>query len=121
VLAVVTASVIGTVFPLLVVLFTVASRGWVAVSILCAAAAMFGNLLLQPERTLWVTRSYGPLLLLAVALVLGMWARSRRRLVVPLAEQVDHLRWSASCAPSAPRWRNVPGSPPRCTTCWRTA
>ena len=92
VLAVVAASVVGTVFPLLVVLFTFASRGWALLSVLCAAAAMVGNLLLQPERTLWVTRSYGPLLLPAVVLVLGMWTAGRRRLVATLAEQVDHLR-----------------------------
>lgn len=92
VLAVVTAAVLGTAFPLLVVLFTLASRGSIAVGVLCAAAAMVGNLLLQPERSLWVTRSYGPVLLLVVVLVLGMWAGSRRRLVATLAEQVDHLR-----------------------------
>ncbi|TPQ21423.1 sensor histidine kinase [Streptomyces sporangiiformans] len=90
--SVVTAAAFGTVWPLLVVLFHLAQRGRGGVGALCAAAALAGSLVIQPAASLWTTRTYGPLLLPAVVLLLGLWAGSRRRLVVSLDEQVQHLR-----------------------------
>jgi signal transduction histidine kinase len=91
VLAVSTAAVLGIPFPLLVVIFTLASRGRLAASVLSGVAAMAGNWVLEPEHHLWEVRLSGPVLPLAVALATGMWADSRRRLVATLAEQVDQL------------------------------
>jgi signal transduction histidine kinase len=85
------AALLGTVLPLVVVLFSFAARGWLVAATVCASAAMAGNLL-QTQQTLWGTRLYGPLLLLIAVMALGSWVGSRRRLVVSLAAQVDHLR-----------------------------
>ncbi|WP_234439856.1 sensor histidine kinase [Streptomyces bicolor] len=89
---VVVAATFGTVWPLLVVLFQLAQRGRGGVAALCAAAAMGASLIVQPAHSLWATRNYGPLLLPAAVIVLGLWTGSRRRLVVSLGEQVRHLR-----------------------------
>lgn len=86
------AAAVGAVLPLVVVVFSFAARERVAAALAWAGAAMVGNLLLQPQHTLWQTRSYGPLLLLVAVVALGMWAGGRRRLVASLAEQVEHLR-----------------------------
>ncbi|WP_243788707.1 sensor histidine kinase [Saccharopolyspora gloriosae] len=86
------AAVLGTVLPLVVMLYSFANRGRLWAAVACASAAMVGNLLLQPQHTLWGTRVYGPVLLLVAVLALGMWAGSRRRLVASLAEQVAQLR-----------------------------
>lgn len=89
--AVLVAAVLGTVLPLLVVLYSCAKRGRLVVAAVCAVAAMGGNLL-QPQHSLWGTRVYGPLLLLVAVVALGMWAGGHRRLVASLAAQVDQLR-----------------------------
>jgi signal transduction histidine kinase len=80
-----TAAALGTVLPLLVMLFHLTARGWVVGAALCWGAAMGGNLLLQPDRELWSMRLFGPLSLPLLAVVLGLWARSRQR----LAESVE--------------------------------
>jgi signal transduction histidine kinase len=85
--AVAAAAVLGSLLPLLVMLFYLATRGSVVVAVLCWCAAMVGNLAFQPEHSLWGTRSYGPVALLTLAIVLGLWVRSRRRLAESLAEQ----------------------------------
>ncbi|WP_244204193.1 sensor histidine kinase [Streptomyces africanus] len=90
--SVVVAAAFGTVWPLLVVLFHLAQRGRGGVGALCAVAAMAASLVIQPAHSLWAPRTYGPLLLPAVVLVLGLWAGSRRRLVISLDEQVRQLR-----------------------------
>lgn len=82
----------GLVFPLLVVLFHLTGRGRVTVAAGCAVLALVANRLVQPPLSLWATRSYGPVLLLVLAIALGLWAGSRRRLLATLASQVEHLR-----------------------------
>lgn len=82
----------GLVFPLLVVLFHLTGRGRVTVAAGCAVLALMANRLVQPPLSLWATRSYGPVLLLVLAIALGLWAGSRRRLLATLATQVEHLR-----------------------------
>ncbi|MFI7102277.1 sensor histidine kinase [Streptomyces sp. NPDC050161] len=78
--------------PLLVVLFHLASRNRAGEAAGAVLGALLVNVLVQPELSLWATRSYGPGLLLVLAIVLGLWAGSRRRLVEALAAQVTHLR-----------------------------
>ncbi|WP_435975670.1 sensor histidine kinase [Streptomyces sp. Qhu_M48] len=82
----------GPVLPLLVALFHLASRGRTWLAVTGAAIALITNALAQPALSLLATRSYGPALLLALAVALGMWAGSRRRLVEALAAQIEHLR-----------------------------
>ncbi|MEU3751153.1 histidine kinase [Streptomyces olivoreticuli] len=90
--AVAGAVALGSDYPLLVVVFQLASRGQLAPGAVCVATAMAGSAIVHPQQNLWVTRSYGPLAVLLFALVLGLWAGGRRRLVASLAEQVEHLR-----------------------------
>lgn len=82
----------GPVLPLLVALFHLASRGRTWLAVTGAGIALITNALVQPALSLLATRSYGPALLLALAVVLGLWAGGRRRLVEALAGQVEHLR-----------------------------
>ncbi|MFF3223243.1 response regulator [Nocardia suismassiliense] len=49
-------------------------------------------MLIHPTLDLWQPRGFGPALLLALIVALGMWVRSRRRLIDALARQVEHLR-----------------------------
>ncbi|WP_395571930.1 sensor histidine kinase [Streptomyces sp. BK79] len=82
----------GTVLPLLVALFHLASRGRTWLAVTGAGIALVVNALVHPALSLLAPRSYGPALLLALAVTLGLWAGSRRRLVEALAGQVEHLR-----------------------------
>ncbi|MFG3142391.1 sensor histidine kinase [Streptomyces sp. NPDC048211] len=82
----------GPVLPLLVALFHLASRGRTWLAVAGAAVALITNALVDPALSLLTPRSYGPALLLALAVTLGLWAGSRRRLVGALAGQVEHLR-----------------------------
>ncbi|MCX2734265.1 histidine kinase [Saccharopolyspora sp. NFXS83] len=91
-LATALAAALGAVLPLVVVLFSFASRGRLVAAASCATAAMVGNLLVQPQQSLWSTRSYGPVLLLVSVVALGMWASSRRRLLTSMTAQVEQLR-----------------------------
>ncbi|MFH8788285.1 sensor histidine kinase [Streptomyces roseoverticillatus] len=86
------AAGLGSLFPLLIVVFHLASRGRLVLGAASAAAAMAAGAFTHPQQSLWATRSYGPLAVLLVALAFGLWADSRRRLVSSLAGQVDHLR-----------------------------
>ncbi|MFC5724846.1 sensor histidine kinase [Streptomyces gamaensis] len=92
VLATAGAVALGSMLPLLLVLFRLASLGRLVLGAVCVGAAMVGSALVPAQQDLWATRSYGPLLVLLLALALGLWSGSRRRLVASLAEQVDHLR-----------------------------
>jgi len=82
----------GLVFPLLVVLFHLTGRGRLKVAAGCAVLALVANRLVHPPLSLWATRSYGPVLLLVLAIALGLWAANRRRLLATVATQVDQLR-----------------------------
>ncbi|MCZ1008371.1 sensor histidine kinase [Streptomyces lydicus] len=96
VLAVVSTTVgavlLGSFFPLLVVVFHRASRGRFVFEGLCVVAAMVGSSLAHPGNSLWLTRKYGPLAVLLLAVVIGLWAGNRRRHVAALAEQVNRLQ-----------------------------
>ncbi|MEU5212197.1 histidine kinase [Streptomyces sp. NPDC020742] len=86
------AVLLGLFFPLLVVFFHSAARGRFAFEGLCVVVAMIGSSLAHPGSSLWTTRTYGPLLVLLTAVVIGLWTGNRRRHVAALAEQVDRLR-----------------------------
>ncbi|WP_241777853.1 histidine kinase [Streptomyces sp. CT34] len=86
------AVLLGSVFPLLVVLFHLASRGRFVFEGLCVVVAMVGSSLAHPGNSLWMTRKYGPLMVLLLAVVIGLWTGNRRRHVASLAEQVNRLR-----------------------------
>ncbi|AJT70126.3 hypothetical protein T261_8534 [Streptomyces lydicus] len=86
------AVLLGSVFPLLVVLFYRASRGRFAFEGLCVVVAMIGSSLAHPGNSLWMTRKYGPLVVLLLAVVIGLWTGNRRRHIASLAEQVNRLR-----------------------------
>ncbi|MFJ9615958.1 sensor histidine kinase [Streptomyces noursei] len=77
---------------LLVALFDLAAqrRAWVAVG--CSVAALGVNFVRTPEFSLWNPQQYGGTLFLLLAVVGGLWAGHRRRLVRALNTQVEHLR-----------------------------
>ncbi|WP_018541565.1 MULTISPECIES: histidine kinase [unclassified Streptomyces] len=86
------ALLLGLFFPLLVVFFYRVSRGRFAFEGLCVVVAMVGSSLAHPGNSLWMTRKYGPLMVLLLAVVIGLWTGNRRRHVASLAEQVNRLR-----------------------------
>ncbi|REE96531.1 sensor histidine kinase [Thermomonospora umbrina] len=89
--AVVAAAALGAALPLVVVLFHLASANRVAVCATAAVVVVVGNLFVDPAYSLWAPRDPGPVLLLVLPLALGMWAGSRRRLVVAMTEQIARL------------------------------
>ncbi|QZL07101.1 two-component sensor histidine kinase [Streptomyces sp. BHT-5-2] len=86
------ALLLGLFFPLLVVFFYRVAQGRFVFEGLCVVAAMVGSSLAHPGSSLWMTRKYGPLMVLLVALIIGLWTGNRRRHVASLAEQVNRLR-----------------------------
>ncbi|MEW2050984.1 histidine kinase [Streptomyces sp. NPDC005476] len=98
------AVVLGSVFPLLVSLYHFASRGrlravWVCLGIAAGAglpwlalAAALGRPLSWGRLSTWTGSGVGNAVLVALALALGMWVGSRRRLLGALREQVEQLR-----------------------------
>nr|WP_052477657.1 histidine kinase [Kibdelosporangium sp. MJ126-NF4]CEL13148.1 two-component sensor kinase [Kibdelosporangium sp. MJ126-NF4]CTQ98836.1 two-component sensor kinase [Kibdelosporangium sp. MJ126-NF4] len=90
--AVVAAAALGAVLALVVMLFHLASANRVVACVIAAAVAVVGNLFVGPAYSLWAPREPGPVLLLVLPLALGMWAGSRRRLVVVMADQIARLR-----------------------------
>ncbi|WP_422804664.1 histidine kinase [Streptomyces noursei] len=76
---------------LLVALFDLAAqrRTWVAVG--CSVTALGVNFVRSPEFSLWNPQQYGGTLFLLLAVVGGLWAGHRRRLVRALNAQVEHL------------------------------
>ncbi|MFE0062420.1 sensor histidine kinase [Streptomyces sp. NPDC059003] len=82
----------GPVSPLLVALFQLSARGRTGLAVAGAGVALAVNAWARPAVDLWALRSYGPLSLLALAVALGLWAGSRRRLVDALAARVESLR-----------------------------
>ncbi|GGT67758.1 histidine kinase [Streptomyces atratus] len=95
---------LGSVFPLLVMLYHFASRGrlravWVCLGIALAAglpwlaaALVLGRPLSGGRLSTWTGAGVGNAVLVALALALGMWAGSRRRLLGALTDQVEQLR-----------------------------
>ncbi|MFE3824826.1 sensor histidine kinase [Streptomyces sp. NPDC059092] len=98
------AVVLGSVFPLLVTLYHFASRGrlravWVCLGIACGAglpwlalAPALGRPLSWERLSTWTGSGVGNAVLVALALALGMWAGSRRKLLGALRDQVEQLR-----------------------------
>nr|WP_030740224.1 histidine kinase [Streptomyces sp. NRRL F-5135] len=65
----------------------------VRVALGCAVAALGGNLLGHPTTSLWGADRYASTLFLpALAIAVGLWLGSRRRLLHALTAQVGHLR-----------------------------
>ncbi|MER5851915.1 histidine kinase [Streptomyces sp. NPDC002012] len=95
---------LGSVFPLLVMLYHFASRGrlravWVCLGIALAAglpwlavALALGRPVSGGRLNTWTGAGVGNAVLVALALALGMWAGSRRRLLGALTDQVEQLR-----------------------------
>lgn len=77
---------------LLVVLFDLAARRRVAAAAVCCAVVLAANTVTPPAVSLWRPQLYGSSLFLILAVIMGLWMGSRRRLVQALHEQVDHLR-----------------------------
>ncbi|MFI6867699.1 sensor histidine kinase [Nocardia sp. NPDC050406] len=77
---------------LLLALFDLAARRRIAAAVVCAALAQIINLWIHPTMSLWTPQQYGSSLFLVLAVVCGMWAGNRRRLVGALNAQVEHLR-----------------------------
>ncbi|MGW3494776.1 sensor histidine kinase [Streptomyces sp. NPDC001020] len=98
------AVVLGSVFPLLVTLYHFASRGrlravWVCLGIASCAglpwlalAFALGRPLSWGRLSTWTGSGVGNAVLVALALALGMWAGSRRKLLGALRDQVEQLQ-----------------------------
>ncbi|MEU5594568.1 histidine kinase [Streptomyces sp. NPDC020298] len=80
--------------PLLVVaLFDLAVDGRARAAVGCGVAALAANVLGYPATALWTPDRYASALFLPpLAVILGLWLGSRRRLVQALASDVEHLR-----------------------------
>ncbi|MFF3847141.1 sensor histidine kinase [Streptomyces sp. NPDC002328] len=91
--------------PLLVVaLFDLAVDRRARAALVCAVAALGANLLSYPATALWTAQTYASTLLLPLlAVVLGLWLGSRRRLVEALASDVEHLRIESKLREEAAR------------------
>lgn len=91
--------------PLLAVaLFDLAVARRARVAVGCAVAALGANLLSYRATSLWTGQSYASTLLLPVlAVLLGLWLGSRRRLVQALAADVEHLRIESQLREEAAR------------------
>lgn len=103
---VITASIAGswgTMLPLLVALFHLAARGKIKESVACTVGALGLSALIMPPINLGTPRAYGPTLLFGLAVALGLWANSRRRLTNALAKQVEHLRSERELGETAAR------------------
>ncbi|MFC9680141.1 sensor histidine kinase [Streptomyces sp. NPDC056948] len=77
---------------LLVALFDLSAHRRARVAVGCAAAALSANLLIPPAISLWTPQQYGSTLFVLLALVGGLWAGNRRRLLEALGDQIEHLR-----------------------------
>ncbi|MDX2540438.1 sensor histidine kinase [Streptomyces sp. WI04-05B] len=95
---------LGSLLPLLVTLYHFASRGrlravWVCLGVAAGAGLPWLAVALASDRPLswvrlqtWAGSGVGNAVLVALALALGMWAGSRRRLLGALRDQVEQLR-----------------------------
>ncbi|TDC10605.1 two-component sensor histidine kinase [Streptomyces sp. 8K308] len=101
--AVVVAGGWGMILPLLLVTFHLTSHGRVRLALSTGGVALGLNVLVQPSLNLWTPRTYGPCSLFIVALALGLWAGSSRRLADALARQVEHLHRERELRESAAR------------------
>ncbi|MER6961712.1 histidine kinase [Streptomyces sp. NPDC000618] len=89
---------------LAVVLYDLAVDRRARIAVGCAVAALGANLLGYRPTSLWTGQSYASTLLLPVlAVLVGLWLGSRRRLVQALAADVEHLRVEARLREDAAR------------------
>ncbi|WP_241562024.1 sensor histidine kinase [Streptomyces hoynatensis] len=102
-LAVAAGGCFGAMLPLLLVSFHLTALGKVKIAASSTALALGVNALVQPPLSLWAPRTYGPCGLLIVALALGLWASSSRRLADALARQMEHLHRERELRESAAR------------------
>ncbi|MFE2032272.1 sensor histidine kinase [Streptomyces scopuliridis] len=98
------SAVLGALLPLLVTLYHFSSRGrlrevWVYLGIALTAglpwlavALTRGQPLSGGRLSNWTSASFGNSVLIGLALALGMWLGSRRRLLEALTDQVEQLR-----------------------------
>ncbi|RYJ21208.1 two-component system sensor kinase [Streptomyces sp. L-9-10] len=98
------SAVLGALLPLLVTLYHLSSRGrlrevWVCLGIVLTAglpwlavALTRGEPLTGGRLSNWTNTSFGNSVLIGLALALGMWLGSRRRLLEALTDQVEQLR-----------------------------
>ncbi|MEV6418263.1 histidine kinase [Streptomyces sp. NPDC051662] len=98
------SAALGALLPLLVTLYHFSSRGrlrevWVYLGILLTAglpwlavALTRGQPLSGGRLSNWTNASFGNSVLIGLALALGMWLGSRRRLLEALTDQVEQLR-----------------------------
>ena len=91
--------------PLLcVVMFDLAAARRLRVAAGCAAVALGVNLLGYPTTRVWADQRYvSALFVLLLAVVLGLWLGSRRRLLLALAADVEHLSVEAQLREDAAR------------------
>ncbi|MER7690790.1 histidine kinase [Streptomyces sp. NPDC097610] len=91
--------------PLLVItLFDLAVNRRARAAVGCAVAALGANLLSYRATSLWTGQSYASTLLLPLlAVVVGLWLGSRRRLLEVLAADVEHLRIESTLREEAAR------------------
>ncbi|MGW7292527.1 sensor histidine kinase [Streptomyces xiamenensis] len=85
------AGLFGAMLPMLLMAFHLTATRRARVAGAAIAGAMTLNLLVQPPLSLWTPRAYGPGALFIVAMVLGLWAASSRRLADALSERIGHL------------------------------
>lgn len=90
--AVAALALVGVLAPVTVALFHLAGRGRVREALGAAAVGYALNVVVAPPLSVLDLRVFGPSLLFFLAIALGSWVRSRRRLEAALAEQVDRLR-----------------------------
>ncbi|MCO7221160.1 sensor histidine kinase [Klenkia sp. PcliD-1-E] len=90
--AVAALALVGVLAPVAVALFHLAGRGLVREALGAAAVGYALNVVVAPPLSVLDLRVFGPSLLFVLAIALGSWVRSRRRLEEALAEQVDRLR-----------------------------
>ncbi|MFD9187283.1 sensor histidine kinase [Streptomyces phaeochromogenes] len=89
---------------LAVALYDLAVDRRARVAVACAVAALGANLLGYRATSLWTGQSYASTVFLPVlAVLVGLWLGSRRRLLTALAADVDHLRIEAQLREEAAR------------------
>ncbi|WP_405957991.1 histidine kinase [Streptomyces phaeochromogenes] len=89
---------------LAVALYDLAVDRRARVAVACAVAALSANLLGYRATSLWTGQSYASTVFLPVlAVLVGLWLGSRRRLLTALAADVEHLRIEAQLREEAAR------------------
>ncbi|MFC6600417.1 sensor histidine kinase [Kitasatospora paranensis] len=79
--------------PVLVLaLFDLAAARHTRAAVACAAAALTANAIFPPTVSLWRPQQYGSSVFLLLAIVGGLWMGNRRRLVLAMSTQIEHLR-----------------------------